>query len=64
MFDVFFAAVINAVLVRFRKDPDILRDLVHLEEDLGQEGMRADPLTYVRRVGWGMLYADDAGTVS
>ena len=64
LFNVFFAAVIHAVLIRFSEDPDILRDLVHLEEDLGADGVREDPLARVRRAIWGMLYADDAGVVS
>ena len=33
------AAVIHAVLVCFREDPAILRDLVHLEEDLWEDGV-------------------------
>ena len=63
-FNVFFAAAIHAVLVRFSEDPDILRDLVHLEEDLGEDGVKVEPLACVRRSVWGMLYADDAGIVS
>ena len=36
-----FAAVIHAVLVRFiRENPNIWRDLVHLEEDLGEDGVK------------------------
>ena len=35
LLNVILAAPIHVVLVRFRWDPDILRDLVHLEEDLG-----------------------------
>ena len=48
------------------KDPDIVRDLVHLEEDLEENaaGVSSDPLACVRRAVWGMLYADDAGIVS
>ena len=42
-------------MVRFSEDPDILRDLVHLDED---------PLACVRRSAWGMLYANGAGIVS
>ena len=33
LFNVFFAAAILAVLVLFSEDPDILRDLVHHEEE-------------------------------
>ena len=49
LFNVFFAAAIHAVLVRFSEDPDILRDLVHLEEDLGEDGVKVEPLACVRR---------------
>ena len=34
LFNAFFAAVTHAVLVRFGEDPEIVRDLAHLEEDL------------------------------
>ena len=64
LLNVFFATAIHAVLVRFSVDPDIVRDLVHLEEDLGEDGVEVDSLACVRRVVWGMLYADDAGIVS
>ena len=58
----FFAAVIHIVLVRFSEDEDIVRDLVHLEEDVvsGKEVSSAR----VQRAVWGMLYVDDAGIVS
>ena len=39
LFNVFFAAAIHAVLVRLSDDPDILRGLVYLEEDLGEDGV-------------------------
>ena len=50
----------------FPISPDIVRDLVHLEEDLEENaaGVGSDPLACVRRAVWGMLYADDAGIVS
>ena len=32
LFNLVFAAAMHAVLVRFSEDPNILRDLVHLEE--------------------------------
>ena len=65
LFNVFFASVIYAaVLVRFSDDPNIARDLVYLEEDLGEDGVKVDPLTCVRKAVRGMLYADDAGIVS
>ena len=34
LFNISFAAVSHAVVVRSSEDPDIVRDLVHLEEDL------------------------------
>ena len=49
LFNVFFAAAIHAVLVRFSDDPDILWDLVRLEEDLGEDGVKVEPLACVRR---------------
>ena len=61
--NVSFAAAIHAVLVRFSEVPDILRDLVHLEEDLGEDGVEVEPLACMRRSVWGMLYADDVGIV-
>ena len=60
-----FAAVTHAVVVRFSEDPDIVRDLVHLEDlEENAAGVSSDPLACVRRAVWGMLYADDAGIVS
>ena len=35
--NVFFAAVTHAMLVLVSEDPDILRDFVNLEEDLGED---------------------------
>ena len=66
LFNIFFDDVTHAVVVRFSVDPDIVRDLVHFEEDLEENaaGVSSDPLTCVRRAVWGMLYADDAGIVS
>ena len=47
----------HAVGVRFSEDPDIMRDLVHLDEDLEDNaaGVSSDPLACVRRAVWGML---------
>ena len=66
LFNIFFAAVTHAVVVRFRKDPDIVRDLIHLEEDLevNAAGVSSHAVACVRRAVWGTLYADDAGIVS
>ena len=41
-----------------------MRDLIHLEEALGEDGVKVEPLARVRRSVWGMLYADDASIVS
>ena len=59
LFNMFFAAAIHVVLVRFSEDRAIVRDLVHLEESvaLGNEV----PMTCLRRVVWGMLCTDDTG---
>ena len=56
----------HVVVVRFSEDPDIVRDLIHLEEDLEENaaGVSSDALACVRRAVWGMPYADDAGIVS
>ena len=40
LLNIFFAAVTHAVVVRFSEDPDIVRDLVHLEEDLDENAAR------------------------
>ena len=63
LFNIFFAAVTHAVVVRFSEDPDIVRNMLHLEEDLEENaaGVSSDPLACVRRAVSGMLYADDAG---
>ena len=54
-----FAAATHDVVLRFSDDPDIVRDLVHLEEDLEENaaGLSSDPIACVRRAVWGMLYA-------
>ena len=63
MFNIFFAAALQVVLQRSSEDPDILADLVHLQE----QPAKVDPETAmecVRRVVWGMLYADHVCIVS
>ena len=60
----FRRTAIHSVPLSFSEDPDILRDLVHLEEDFGEGGLEVEPLACVRRSVCGMLYADDAGIVS
>ena len=63
LFDIFFAAVLTVVLQRFSEDPAILAELVHLKEP--PKSMGPEPaMDYVRRVVWGMLYADNACIVS
>ena len=62
LFDIFFAAAIEDVLVRFSEGDTILKDLVYLEEETGVGAGTA--LERARRAVWGMLYADDAGVVS
>ena len=62
LFNIFFAAATEVVLVRFSEDDKILKDLVYLEEEAGEGA--GTPLERARRAVWGMLYADDAGVVS
>lgn len=62
MLNAFFAAAIHVVVVRFSEDEYIVRGLVHLEEVV-VVGNRV-PLACLRRAGWAMLYADDAGIAS
>ena len=62
LFNIFFAAATEVILVRFSEDDKILKDLVYLEEEAGVGA--GTPLERARRVVWGMLYADDAGVVS
>ena len=64
LFNVFFAAATHAVLVCFSENPDMLKDLVHLKEDLGGSGVEVEPLACVRRSIWGVMFADHADNVS
>ena len=59
-----YTPAMHAALVRFSEDPDILRDLIHLQEDLGENGVEVEPLACAPRSVWGMMYAEDAGMVS
>ena len=61
LFNIFFAAAIEVVLVCFSEDNTILKDLVYLEEEAGVGA--GTPLERARRTVWGMLYADDASVV-
>ena len=62
LFNVFFAAVLHIVLLRFSEDEGIMANLVHPEED-GVDG-EAEPMDRIRKAVWGMLYAEYAGVVS
>ena len=62
LFNIFFAAAIEVVLVRFSEDDTILKNMVYLEEEAGVGA--GTPLERARRAVWGMLYADDVGVVS
>ena len=64
LFNVFFAAALYVVLVRFSGDEAIVRDLIQLK-DAGVVGTEEqDTLSRVKRVASGMLYASDAIIVS
>ena len=54
---------IHSVPPSFSEDPNILRDLVHLDEDFGKGGLEVKPLACVRRSVCGMLYADNVAIV-
>ena len=62
LFIIFFATALQGALQRFSEDPDILADLVHLQEQPAKVGPEME-MECVRRTVWGMLYADDAGIV-
>ena len=63
LFNIFFAAVLSVVRQRFSEEPAILAELVHLKEP--SASMEPEPaMDYVRRAVRGMLYADNACTVS
>ena len=55
LFNIFFAAATEVVLVRFSEDDTILKDLVYLEEEAGVGA--GTLLERARRVVWGMFYA-------
>ena len=63
LLNIFFAVVLNVVLQRFREDPVILAEVVHLKEPSTSTGP-GPAMDYVRRAVWGMLYADDACILS
>ncbi|CAB1104405.1 unnamed protein product [Ectocarpus sp. CCAP 1310/34] len=65
LFNIFFAEVLEVVVIRFSEDDVVLRSLVCLEEGKTEaEGGEETPLDRVRRAVWGMLYDDDADVVS
>ena len=67
LFSIFFAAIIIVVLQRFVEDPQIVSDLVYLDDVLkGEDGRPREEgmLEMVRRAVWEMLHANDAGMVS
>ena len=63
LFKIFFAAALLVALQQFIEDPDILADLVHLQEQPAKV-VPETAMECVRRAVWGMLYADDACIVS
>ena len=63
LFRLFFAAVVTVVLQRFSEDVFMLAELMHLKEP--STSMGSEPaLDYVNHAVWGILYVDDACTVS
>ena len=51
-------------LERFSKDEGVLADPIHLQEEQPSKVGPETTLEFVRRAIWGMLYADDACSVS
>ena len=66
LFNIFFAAVINAATTRFKADKDFMDTLVHMKKKKGARGRVEATVgeSIVATPPWGMLYADDAGVVS
>ena len=62
LFNIFFAATIEVVILHFSEYDTILKDLVYLEEEAGVRA--GTPLKRARRAVWGVPYADDAGVDS
>ena len=63
LFNIFIAAVLNVVLLKFSEDAYILAELVLIQEQ-PRETRPKSPIDGVHRAVWGMLYADDACIVS
>ena len=64
LLNVLFAAALHIVLVRFRKDQAIARNIVLLNEAGVVANKEQGSLACVRRAVWVKVYADDAGIVS
>ena len=62
LFNIFFAAATEVVLVRFSEDDTILKDLVYLEEEAGVG--TETPLERARRAVWGTLYLSPLSDMS
>ena len=63
LFNIVFAAAVEAIVARFSEDKVILEDLMYLQEETAATAEKT-PVERVRRAIWGMLCADDAGVVS
>ena len=62
LYNTFFAAVLFVVLQSFNQDTVFLAELVHLKKP--PMPMESEPaIDYVRRVVWGMMYADNASDI-
>ena len=65
LFNIFFAAVINAAFTRFKADKGITDALVYLRKkrEAGGRGEATAGESVLATSLWGILYADDAGVV-
>ena len=66
LFNIFFAAVINAVSTRFKVDKGTMDALVNLREKrrAGGRGVATAGESVLATPLWGMLYADEVGVIS
>lgn len=62
LINVFFAAVVHIIVVRYRRGKGITANLNQFEGD--GEDRETERIACFRKVVWGVLYADDADVVT
>ena len=63
LFNLFFAAALHVVLVRFNQDEATVRDFVQPSDAGVVRTEQQERLAFVRRDVWGMLYAENPRVV-